>query len=470
LVPRFASRHGLFGIVLLAAAAVRAVAMLGFRGPRLTPDSADYVAATVRFAPGLIRPSGYPTMLLLLQPFHSLALVIGVQHAMGLAIGVAGYLLLRRAGLPGWGATLAMVPVLLSANAIEIESFVLSDTLFAFLLMIAVVLVMWWPAPPIWACALAGLLLAAATMVRSQGLPLLIVFTGCILVRFAGWRTVAGVLAMCAAFAVPVAGYARWFESVHGSFQLTSSDGAILYAAVAPFADCGKIKPPPDERLMCLSVPVSRRNYSQLYIWSLSPLRPLRGGKFGPVADRLGTDFALRAVQAQPFDYLRAVWQSFWAGFLLYHNTPKSAHLASIGAQLQRDYTFPATSPGPPPAYAARHYYAYDRANPTLRVVPPYAGWILGYQRPVVVSGPLLGLITITGLMGLLVAWRRFGGPALLPWLTGFALLVAPAAVLDLDPRDLVCAVAPLCVAAAIAVQHVAGRARRSRAGPQPAL
>ncbi len=53
------------------------------------------------------------------------------------AIGVAGYALLRRVGLPSWGATLAMVPVLLSAYAIQIEHFVLSDTLFAFLVMIA---------------------------------------------------------------------------------------------------------------------------------------------------------------------------------------------------------------------------------------------------------------------------------------------------------------------------------------------
>lgn len=91
---------------------------------------------------------------------------------MGLAIGVAGYALLRRLGLPGWGATIAMVPVLLSAYAIQIEHFLLSDTLFALLVMIAIVLMMWWPDPPVWACGLAGLLLAAAVLARSEGVRL----------------------------------------------------------------------------------------------------------------------------------------------------------------------------------------------------------------------------------------------------------------------------------------------------------
>ena len=46
---------------------------------------------------------------------------------------------------------------------IEVEfAFVLSDTLFAFLVMLAVALMMWRPDPPVWGCAVTGLLLAAA--------------------------------------------------------------------------------------------------------------------------------------------------------------------------------------------------------------------------------------------------------------------------------------------------------------------
>ncbi len=467
-VARFARRHALFGAVLLAAAAVRVVAMLGYPVTGLTPDSADYVAVALRMRPHPIRPSGYPAMLWLLKPFHSLAVVAGVQHAMGLGMGIVGYALLRRRfGLPGWAATAAMVPVLLSAYAIQIEHFLLSDTLFAFLVTIAFAAMMWWPVPPLWIYALAGLLLAAATLVRSQGTPLLIVFIACLLIRLARWQTIVGVLVMCGAFAVPVAGYAAWFDSAHGTFRLTASDGAFLYARVATFADCAKIKPPAAERRLCLNVPVSERNYSQTYIWANgSPIRAVHGGEFGKLADKLGTGFALRAIRAQPLDYLRAVSQSFWESFLPHGDVNASAPLQRVAAQLQRDYMFPAVSPSPPPRYADRYYHAYDPACANQRVVKPYAGWIGAYQRFVVVPGPLLGVITLTGLAGLIVAWRRIGGPALLPWLIGLCLLVTPAAVADFDPRYLVCAIPPLCVAAAIGVQQIAGMAAHRRPAP----
>jgi hypothetical protein len=125
-------RHALFGAVLLAGIAVRVIAMLGFRGLMRTPDSRRYVRNAVHLAPGPVRPFGYSVMLWLLEPFHSVMAVVAVQYAMGLGIGVVGYALLRRAGLPGWGATLAMGPVLLSAYAVQLQHFVLSDTLFAF--------------------------------------------------------------------------------------------------------------------------------------------------------------------------------------------------------------------------------------------------------------------------------------------------------------------------------------------------
>jgi hypothetical protein len=450
----------LFGAVLLAAAAVRAIAMLGYPGAKLIADSASYVSVALRMQPSVLRPSGYPAMLWLLRPFHSLPTVIGVQHALGLGIGVAGYALLRRKGLPGWGATLAMVPVLLSAYAIQVEHFLLSDTLFAFLVMIAVVAMMWWPDPPLWICAMTGLALAAAALVRSQGLPLLTVFLACLLIRFARWRTIAGVLVMCVTFAIPVARYAEWFDSVHGTFQITSSDGAFLYAASTTFADCAKIKPPAAERRLCLNVPVIQRRPSGVYIWRTGPLRALPGGAFGNLADRLGTAFALRAIRAQPLDYLRVVWNFVWEDFRPDKDLHATAMLPLENAVNQRDQMFPAAAPAPPPASTDRYYNAYDPAGQHLRVGQPYARWIRGYQRVIVVSGPLLGVILLTGLAGLVMEWRRIGGDALLPWLTGLVLILTPAATAAVVPRYLVAAVPPLCLAAAIAVMQIVGVAQ----------
>ena len=463
-LARFTRRHALFAAAAAAAVIVRVIAMLGFRGPMMYPDSISYIANSVRLAPGLVRPSGYSVMLWLLLPLHSLTAVLGLQHAMGVGLGVVGYVLLRRAGLPGWGATVAMLPTLLSAYAVQIEHFPVSDTLFAVLVMIAIALMMWWPVPPVWACGLTGLLLAAASLARPQGFPLLLVFLVYVLVRFARWRTVASVAAMCVAFAIPVAGYAAWFHSVYGRYQITMSNGAFLYAGVATFADCAKIKPPPAERPLCLNVPPSERQWAAYYIFS-GPIRALPGGPFGKRADSLGSSFALRAVRAQPLDYLRAASRSFWETFLLPPSTSAPTIQQRIWARAQIGYMFPAAPPHLLPVYSGRAITRYDPAGPGLHVVQPYAGWVRAYQRYIIVPGPLLGVIMLTGLGGLIVAWRRFGGPALLPWLVGFCLLATPAAIVEFDPRYLVCTIPPLCMAAAIGIQQAAGAVKRLRAG-----
>jgi hypothetical protein len=463
-VKRFARQHVLFGALLLAGAAVRVVAMLGFRGPLRTPDSTRYLTGAVHLAPSVVRPSGYSIMLWLLEPLHSLMAVVGVQYAMGLGISVIGYALARHLGLPGWGATLAMVPVLLSAYAVQLEHFLLSDTLFAFLVMIAVALMMWWPIPPVWACAVTGLLLAAAGLTRSEGTPLLIVFVIFLIIRFVGWRTIASVAVMCAAFAIPVAGYAAWYDSVHGTFELTSSTGAFLYGGIATFADCAKIKPPASERRLCVNAPLSERGRAAYYIWG-GALKTIPGGPFGKRADHLGKDFALRAIRAQPLDYLRAAGRSFLQNFLPPPSIHAHAPIARAWASFQNQYMFPATSLLPLRPPVAREFSRYDPAGPSTPVVQPYAGWIRSYQRYIFVPGPLVGAIVLAGLGGMIVTWRRFGQPALLPWLVGLCLLVTPAAVVASTPRYLVGDIPPLCVAAALGVQQIAGAAKRFRAG-----
>ena len=47
----------------------------------------------------------------------------------------------------------------------------------------------------------------------------------------------------------------------------------------------------------------------------------------------------------------------------------------------------------------------------------------------------MYGLILLAGLGGLVVAWRRLGGEALLPWTVSFALIVIPAATAEFDYR-----------------------------------
>jgi hypothetical protein len=452
---RFLREHALFCSVLLVAAIVRFIAMLAYPPAFWFPDSLVYVKAAIYAAPDQIRPVGYSFFLQLLEPFHSVMLVAAGQQAMGLATGIALYALLRqRFRLRAWVATLGAIPPLLSAYEIQIEHFVLSDTLFGLLVTIAVVLVLWRPVPRVWVCALAGLLLAASALVRSQGLLLAIPFGVYLSTRCAGRKVLAVIPAMCVTFAVPLLGYAWWFDQVNGSFQLTTSTGAFLYSRVATFADCSVIKPPADERWLCLSAPVNQRQFEGFYVWAPgSPLLHGPGWEFGSSVNRLATDFAMRAIIAQPADYLGAVWHSTVETFRL-RRDPNPA------GQSQNLYLFPAVAPESLKALGVangENYqdgYTYNRGDPSTRLVQPYASWIRSYQRFIIVPGPLLAVIVLIGLMRMAMAWRRFGGPTLLPWLTGVTLIVTPAATAEFDARYVIASIPAFCIAAAIGVKE----------------
>src|SRR5205814_10488567 len=74
-----------------------------------------------------------------------------------------------------------------------------------------------------------------------------------------------------------------------------------------------------------------------------------------------------------------------------------------------------------------------------------------GYQRYGWLPGTGYGLIPLTGLGGMVLAWRRLGGEALLPWTISLALIVIPAATSTFDYRYVLVAVPFACLAAAMA-------------------
>src|SRR5581483_4632197 len=131
-----------------------------------TPDSFSYLAESGRLKPGTWHPAGYPVMLWLLRPFHSLLLVTSVQHLMGVAAAVIGYAVLRHWGLPAWGAVLAASPTLFDSRQITLESFILPDTLYALLIMVAVAVLLTRRGPTPARCTAAGVLLAGAAVTR----------------------------------------------------------------------------------------------------------------------------------------------------------------------------------------------------------------------------------------------------------------------------------------------------------------
>jgi hypothetical protein len=480
-VRRVLAGNKLFAILLVLAALLRIDAELGYRWQSWFNDSWNYVDTAVTLSLDPTRPSGYSFYLWLLKPFHSFALVTVSQHIMGLLVAVMMYALARhRFGTPKWLAAVMTLPVLFDGFEIELEHLILSDTLFLFLAMLAVLVLLWSPLPPLraagvpwwrssWArCALAGLLLGVSAIVRTTGLPLIPVFAVYLLLCFgmgrAGWRTlVSGVVSFVVLAVAPVLGYAGWYDLQHGAFNTSQSTGVFLYSRVMTFADCSKMQLSPDLLSLCTAVPPAQRPIAQAYIWTpASPLHRFPAPVFSALPNSLAQQFAIKAIEAQPGAYARTVFDDTWRSF-------DWSRSVFPNAQTYDEYLFgyqsvPISSGHRVPGYSSSAAAYLAGGNPLTQVVNPFAGAIRVYQRYVWLPGTVYGLLLLAGL-GAIVAGRRRGSAspggrplqvntrvdALLPWVSSVALIVVPAATAEFDYRYVTTAVPFACLALAIA-------------------
>jgi hypothetical protein len=464
------ARDPMFAVALAAGTGLRLLAMLGYPGALwFAGDSYVYLGSALRLRPDLSKTTGYSLFLRALEPFHSLTLVTGVQHLMGLGVAVMIYLLLRRSGVsPRW-ATAATLPVLLDGFVIEDEHMVMAEALFTFLVMLAMLLILWqsqvrWPV-----ALLSGLLTGYAVDVRSEGLPVLVMFPAFVLLRGLRqdrswrWRNWRGWLAagvMAAGCAVPVLAYATWFHSWSGSYTLSRSDGFYLWGRVSSFAQCSVIKPPADELKICPTGSPSSRTPPGDYIWHTPQVHDMAGGPVSAANDDLLRDFAIRAVEAQPLGYLHSVL----SGLALAVEWPRHPYPDPGTVYYYYFHLTPQTIPAShswiPGGTAYSDAVQYGHATPS-RVVKPFAVLIDGYQRVFYTYGPLFGLILLTGLGGVLRIRRLRGRPprltwspragSMLPWATAVVLLVFPIAVADFDYRYLLPVLPFACLAAGLA-------------------
>jgi hypothetical protein len=442
-----ARRHWLFGLVLAGAVVVRVLVMLAFRPIMwFGGDSASYLATGLRLVPDPSRVGGYGFMLRALLPLHSFAVVAGVQHVMGLAIGLIIYLLARRYGLPAWGATLAAVPVFFDAYELQLEQDVVPDIPFSLLVFIALYLLLRSPGErrPAFAAA-AAFCLGLTAITWPVGLALLAVLLIALIIRRAGWLALVAALV---AGAVPVVGYAAWFDVHAHQFSLTRSDGVYLWSRTMSFANCAVIKPPADQRILC---PPSEgpRQAASLYIWSgNSPLLRMPGGRFSARTNSLALHFALRAIAAQPGGYLAAAGHDFALSF--YWDRPVHPDAGIVDRYQFADATtawVPAGMGAIGGGTVASDQAAYNGGRPApTRAVQPFASWLVSYQRYVYLRGTLLGVILLGGLAAM-IARRRAAG---LPWAFAVTILLVPPMIADFDLRYLLPAMPAACLAAAL--------------------
>jgi hypothetical protein len=444
--------HRLFIIVLIPAVLLRVDAELGYRWQVWFNDSFDYVQNTVHFQLDTVRVSGYTIFLKILQPFsllfHNYALITILQHLMGVAIAVMIYALARhRFGVNAWVATLATVPVLYDGFEIQLEHLIMADVPFLFTVTLALTVFLWERDPSLGRCALVGLLLGISDLLREVSLPLLAIFVVYMIIRWFRWRKIVAMVAVCA---MPVVLYAGWFDSEHGEFAMDDATGVFLYSRVMTFAECSKMHLPADELALCTTVPPAQRPIAQAYIWtSRSPLNRFAPSKFSPLPNELAEKFAIRAIETQPIPYLRAVFDDTWRVFgftrvvfpnpATYDEYLFSRHPLGIPS-------YNLAHLGPYGSYAA----AYIHGNPYTHVVQPFAAIMESYQKHVWLPGTCYGMILLIGLGGMVLAWRRVGGEALLPWTISLALIVIPAATAEFDYRYVLIAVPFGALAAAI--------------------
>ena len=456
--------HRLFTILVLLSLVPRILAALSFRPALLTADSFLYMQGAVAGRLGVIRPSGYSFLLFFLHGLpHTLLLVTTLQHLMGIAIAVIVYALLRYWGLPGWGASLAAVPTLFDTREIALESYILPDTVFCLVIVVTVALLLTRRTPRPWQCAGAGLLMAYATVLRGNGLPLVVVVAAFMLIRKVGWRSLA---AAAVAFAVPVAGYVLAFHAQYGSYNLTSSDGLFLWSRTTSFANCAVIKPPPDLRPLCPSReksihvrPATSWSISALlseptpadYLWASDVWwRHSAHPGVNSYNSKLGERFAIDAITSQPLDYLRVVGRDVLLTF--------------VATDRPQGGAFMTFTPRPRiavlPSYYRNDIRAYAGTTGNTHAVYPYAFFLFLYQQPVIFPGLLFLLVLLAGLAGVARRWRRFGGMGALPWALAVVSVVSPALLTQSLYRYVIVAIPLACLAVGLIF---ADRQRRPR-------
>lgn len=463
-LPGLARRHWLFSLALLLAAVLRVVAMLGFRPAILFGmDSYDYLWGAVHVSPDLVNPSGYSLFLWLLRPAHSLAVVVGLQHLLGLAIAVMVYAALRRHGLPAWGATLAAVPALFDPAQMLIETLVMADLLAMALTVAALAVLLTRDSPSPRRVIAAGLLMGISVIIRPTTLPLLILIPIFLLLRRCGWRRAAAALA---AGALPVLGYMGWFSAAHGSFNLSESNGLFLWSRTMSFANCAVIRPPAGLQALCptaqggyLAQPVpGKRPPPKRYLWShLSwawqhPARGIVPDKvpFTPANNARAQQFAVRAIEAQSLAYAVTVGREALKPVTTSDRTLRFPAYQTRSTGVARPdlrYAYAAVSAYTGISQGLQPYVSYHFAT---KLRQPYASLMNRYQELLRLPGIGLGLIMLAGLAGIVIPRRRTA-TALFLWVSAVVIIVVPIAEHEYTYRYALPALPLLCIAAALA-------------------
>ncbi len=454
-------QHKTLLVLLTAGALLRGVAWwthgaaLAFYG-----DSFSYLHDRNLLQPGSFHPLGYPVFLRLFRALGGLDVLTGAQHLLGLGCALAMYALMVHLGTRPWLAAAGVAGILLDAYQVNVEQFVLAETLTEVLIVATMIALLWCGRPALTLCAAAGVLICLATLTRTVSLVVL----PAVLVVAVGRRWgIARLVAIVCLAVVPLGGYAVWYHARSGEFALEGTGGRLLYARVQAYLPCDRKSLPSVEQPLCVPpVPLTgpTRNDPSAgggliyFAWNrnspLNRVKPPAGETVNQIAER----YALQQIISHPVTYSASVGTSF---LRLLGPTRQTR----AGDWPIESWQFlPRTDPARWHVLLLGNRNDHDAISGVSTMPPQPARWpaaaLLKYQRWGFVPGPLLA----AGLVLPIIAWRRSARQwTRLRWAMGtFAgagtlLLIVPVATSGIDFRYLLPALPLLLPAAVIAAE-----------------
>jgi hypothetical protein len=394
-IMQHSRRHWLFAAFFAIGMVLRTLATLSYRPAfLLQADAYHYLREASTLSFGVLRPPGYALFLVPFVHLGDVAVVPVLQHLMGLVMAIGIYALLRRLNVVPILAAVGASPVLLDGYQINIEHYILSETLFGLLALASVAVIVWRPHPSRSLVVFGGVLVAAAVLTRYVGLalaPALVVYLWLTHDDF-GSRLRASAYLLCGLL-LPLGVY--WAVR-----DPASRVGFPLYGRVATFANCDQLDLPPGQKSLCPDVP-ARGDNEHFTVWlERSPVKRLAAPD-EVVGNRLG-DIARRALAAQPVDYASSVGRDLLRYF---EATPPPGRDTKA-----RLWLFPRTLDDTRPLHDRVEQYDASLPPPMAQegfsIRRPIAEALRAYQRVVYTGGPLAAIAVTLGLAAPLLAWR----------------------------------------------------------------
>ena len=400
---RLTTRHWGLLVLLLLGGILRALVVHAYLPAFAFADSTSYLQVADTGRPQLHRPWGYSGLLAALDwlvPFRGVAIV---QHALGLVTIVLVYALLQRRGVRRVVSCLAVLPLVLDGYVVQIEHYLMAESLYMLLLAVALVLLLWWDRPPWWAAAGAGIVLGLGAITRTVGLVVVgvvgVYWLARLVRRTIGWRPVVAAAVGVAGVLVP---YVLWFHAQTGIYALTDYTGHFMYGRVAAFADCDRVDVPPRLHRLCPTEPVSERPVADWYVW-----HPDSSANKGGYSDEDLREFSQLILRGQPLDFVTGTTAMTFHYFMPgRYGSPQDSCMAYWWFPDERSWSYAAE--GGCPARLARVGFGLEPTDTFIRL--DTAAVLAGYQRWVFTPGPVLGLLALAGLSGLVPGRPRGRG------------------------------------------------------------